>query len=205
MRWLLPRAILLIFIFSAISGASIWIARQQPAPERVAMLHLTDCQLPCWIGITPGVTTMDEAEQKILRVYGNAPNIKIEFIEGDQRFQVKNAITGKVVFDVYLRYSSRDDSKIYSIAILFDNQPPSIGDLITLLGHPTRIAYLYPIDIKPPPVLIYKNYGLAIIYAGTLELNAEISLPVDRLILWTDDMGTLSTPQPWSGFHSYDE
>ncbi|MEP7290650.1 MAG: hypothetical protein ABI835_02655 [Chloroflexota bacterium] len=33
----------------------------QPPPPTLAHLHLTDCTLPCWLGITPGHTHFEEA------------------------------------------------------------------------------------------------------------------------------------------------
>jgi hypothetical protein len=43
------------------------------SPKRVALHHLNDlCKLPCWIGITPGVTMTYEQAQAIVRnVYGD--------------------------------------------------------------------------------------------------------------------------------------
>src|SRR5579859_1219802 len=58
----------------------IFVARQQPLPPRLAMLHLTDCELPCWIGITPGVTPADQVKARIEEVY----DPKIYRIEEDQ-------------------------------------------------------------------------------------------------------------------------
>ena len=35
----------------------------KPAPSSLQALHLDACQLPCWVGITPGKTTLDEARE----------------------------------------------------------------------------------------------------------------------------------------------
>ncbi len=38
-------------------------------PEAVQILHLTDCRLPCWLGIIPGKTSFDEAAQRVSATY----------------------------------------------------------------------------------------------------------------------------------------
>src|SRR5688572_24925895 len=65
MRRLIFSTTALIVVFSLTAPISILIGRHQPLPERVAMLHLTDCELPCWIGIVPGKTTVGEAVERV--------------------------------------------------------------------------------------------------------------------------------------------
>jgi hypothetical protein len=55
-------------------GFAISLGRQQPLPESVALLHLSDCELPCWIGIIPGQTTMRQAHDQIIKTYGGQRN-----------------------------------------------------------------------------------------------------------------------------------
>ena len=69
MRWLCYPVALSVALALFISTAML-IGRAQPLPERVALLHLNDlCKLPCWIGITPGITTVSDAEKRIEKVY----------------------------------------------------------------------------------------------------------------------------------------
>ncbi len=49
-----------LFLTLAI-GAIELVGRQQHIGARLAMLRFTDCAAPCWIGIAPGRTTVDEA------------------------------------------------------------------------------------------------------------------------------------------------
>jgi hypothetical protein len=37
----------------------------QPLPQAMTELHLDECALPCWIGITPGKTTFDDALDRL--------------------------------------------------------------------------------------------------------------------------------------------
>lgn len=50
-------------------SSSILLGRQQPIPPPLAIFRLHDCLLPCWIGIIPGETTVQEAQQIITAVY----------------------------------------------------------------------------------------------------------------------------------------
>jgi len=69
MRYLRYPFALTLLLTAAITGALL-IGRAQPLPDRVAVLHLNDmCKLPCWLGITPGVTTLGEAEKLVQSVY----------------------------------------------------------------------------------------------------------------------------------------
>ncbi len=73
MRRLFTLILILCLIVSAFTGAAILIGQRQPLPEHLAMLHLTDCAPPCWIGIMPGVTTLADAAIRAKTTYGNSP------------------------------------------------------------------------------------------------------------------------------------
>src|SRR5258707_6670431 len=74
-------AVAVTLILTVCIALVILLARRQPLPPRLAMLHLTDCELPCWIGITPGVTPVDQVKARIEAVYGDVSTYRI----GDQK------------------------------------------------------------------------------------------------------------------------
>ena len=53
---------LLIFVVRAFGAA-------QPPPEALAYLHLSDCALPCWLGIVPGETYFTSAVERITTLH----------------------------------------------------------------------------------------------------------------------------------------
>jgi hypothetical protein len=59
---------LILTLVLLITGARA-LGNLQPLPEALAQLHLTDCALPCWLGITPGKTTFEEAVGQVSAVY----------------------------------------------------------------------------------------------------------------------------------------
>lgn len=52
------------------NAMAVLIGRQQPESSILSQMHLTDCELPCWIGIIPGKTTLAEANKRLQAVYG---------------------------------------------------------------------------------------------------------------------------------------
>jgi len=82
-KWLLA----LFLVLFAASSIAVIVGRLQPLPEPIRSLHLTDCRPPCWIGITPGQTTFEEAKQRVREVFGQfaAKNFEIEISIPNQK------------------------------------------------------------------------------------------------------------------------
>jgi len=85
-----------------ICGAHL-TGRLRSVPASIAKLHLTDCAPPCWIGITPGLTTVEAAKDRMIAVYGGQIGVQIRdsgFADRDvSPTTVENAIEGD---DFYL-------------------------------------------------------------------------------------------------------
>src|SRR5262245_2523582 len=72
MKRLLLQTFTLTVLFFLVTSAAMLIGHEQPVPEQVSMLHLGEmCQLPCWIGITPGKTRVSEARLIIAQIYNH--------------------------------------------------------------------------------------------------------------------------------------
>src|SRR5579871_2579767 len=84
--WLVARTLIIIFIAAAAITGAIFIGRQQPTSNRAAFLHLNDCELPCWIGIIPGKTTLTEAENRIRQTYESIPGYQLSQIDNTFTF-----------------------------------------------------------------------------------------------------------------------
>src|SRR5579859_6424791 len=50
-------------------GGALIIGRIQPSPKWMTALHVSDCQLPCWLGIIPGQTSGSETLARIDAVF----------------------------------------------------------------------------------------------------------------------------------------
>lgn len=142
MRRLSTLILTLCLIFTAFTGVAILIGWQQPSPTNLAVLHLTDCAPPCWLGIVPGVTTLDNAILQIKARYTNLPNYQSTFNEYPSAFtvQVINRVNASDSFamSVY-SYGDRRVSSIVFGVYLSENSP-TIAELSNILGMPARIA-----------------------------------------------------------------
>src|SRR5260221_10010058 len=68
--------ILLLFCFLSIYSA-VLLGRKTAVSPAIVMLHLSECILPCWVGIVPGKTTVAEARENIAHVYGENSVYKV--------------------------------------------------------------------------------------------------------------------------------
>src|SRR5260221_3479939 len=153
-------------------------------PESGVMLHLNLCARPCWLGITPGTTTAEEADQRIKKMYPEALSEKASrYIIWDNARQAP--------FSVLL---SADDKHVITMTALalsmawVNSQSVSIGpttltvvDLNTIWGNPRYVWFLacagdwivqYDIDndIGVQPSIGYPNPN------ARLSLNNPVSL-----------------------------
>ena len=69
MQWLIPRMLGLWLALMLVIGASVIIGHQQP--DISSVLQLGNCDLPCWIGIVPGRTTLQEARMRVEQTFGH--------------------------------------------------------------------------------------------------------------------------------------
>jgi hypothetical protein len=148
--WLLMRKLCIVGTTIAVSiGVLIVITRlvgyqQQPSPW-IKTLHLNDCQLPCWIGIAPGETTLEAANALIKAKYGNL----IEEVEGGfdqdaklQKFVINSLLPYK--FSILFSYKENDSTLVVeSLYFVLDEtsaKAPALGDLYGFLGSPNHLA-----------------------------------------------------------------
>src|SRR5689334_21302019 len=82
MHWLFKWIVVSWFALIAGIGTMLLIEHTQPIPERLRMLHLADCAPPCWIGITPGKSTINEARQRLEAVFNRSQDFAITYDRG---------------------------------------------------------------------------------------------------------------------------
>src|SRR5258708_19418668 len=162
MRWLITRPLIMLLLVTVATGVALLLGRAQPMPDQLALLHLGDCQLPCWIGIVPGKTTVGEARQRIKNVYGKISSFAVDETE----------ITScciKIVEDGQLRLlitlntwgNQPDSTGIQLIYLDLVRQRSeltpnlSIADTIGFLGNPNYFVFSPPSGGHFPPTLIY--------------------------------------------------
>ena len=65
----------MVIFFATMVCAAILHGHTQPPSVQIASLHLQDCDPPCWMGITPGVTDITQAKSVIMSAF---PDAKID-------------------------------------------------------------------------------------------------------------------------------
>jgi hypothetical protein len=114
---------------------TIWVGRQQQLPSSVAALHLTNCELPCWIGIIPTKTTMAEAEERIKQIFS------AEFTSNKTHLFAEIKKYNFSIIVRPLRGMYGDDAKVGSISLGIPDpdQYQTVGTILSLWGPPDRI------------------------------------------------------------------
>src|SRR5215207_9444302 len=71
MGGMIGRLMLVFPLLALFSMASLVIGAQQPPSDWADVLRLDNCELPCWIGITPGETPLSDAEARLESAFGD--------------------------------------------------------------------------------------------------------------------------------------
>jgi hypothetical protein len=194
--------------------AFVLIAYTRPLPDKVAMYHLDICRPPCWIGITPGITTLKEAEQQ-LSIYYPESEYKvvqtqpffihtIQSLRHDQTITVRLAtLDGEHVSMITLRSGimTQDGESIYGIAL-------TASDLILQWGNPRYIGF-WSCDghWRPYYNAMQDSYILIRPSKGKLSANSEIGWnnTVREIELFSGTQELAGNPEyhQWQGFQSY--
>ena len=122
----------LTLVFVLLIVAARAIGNAQPPPEALQELHLTDCKLPCWLGIIPGKTTYEEAVRR-MRVY-------YPYIYDPPGAQTVRALIYQPdLSDVDIETYQDAHGIVSQIFITTPNVSDGIalGDVTSLLGAPT--------------------------------------------------------------------
>lgn len=131
MRWLFA---LFLVLFTTTSIAVI-AGRLQPLPEPLRSLHLTDCRPPCWIGITPGQTTFEEAKQRISEVYE-------QYDVNDQNYvwEIEIYIPNQTNLANTVTILADDNGKVDSIYFLLEPIAITHWELLSLWETPSMVV-----------------------------------------------------------------
>jgi len=114
---------------------------QQTAKDPLTILAMKTCEPPCWQDITPGITTLDEANSLIrqISIYPENPDIfapvgifshkdvGVSFHFSESQIKVEIFVNDQGIVD-YIKF------------IFTDRNRPRLGDCINLYGEPQFIG-----------------------------------------------------------------
>lgn len=210
LRHLKCPAALTAILAIAISAAML-IGRAQPLPERIALLHLGDkCELPCWIGITPGTTTFQQARALVLSVF-NAENGYI-VIDRDSLFDIKSTRQTQWDLEVHMVYGQQISPKIYDSLITYIGlnctADMRLGDFVNRVGVPTQAGVFYT-NQGTVYQRMFRQSGT--LYTQIILPEGKVNKPFDMaratygLSMWDESIGKVlpDNIRRWHGFGIY--
>jgi hypothetical protein len=119
--------------------AARFVGGQTHSSSWIKVLHLTDCELPCWIGIVPGETKVEEAETRLKLTYSEG----YKFRQTLKGFEI-TGLDDVYLFDVEFTYwegnlpNQRGFREIK--LLLSERNGLSVTELISMLGSmPQRV------------------------------------------------------------------
>jgi hypothetical protein len=181
------------------------IGKQQPVSPGARLLHLTECELPCWIGIVPNQTRTSEALKQIERVYGHEPTFRI-LNWGTPNAQVDvTDEKGDKFLGITLNYFGPDDPNQADPIVshfALDFQAIAVGELYAALRDPVDVI-LYQQNTVPELILRFHG-GLVHAFVPVLPCNkVGIDSPIRLLLIYgqppTHIPWLLYNPVPWRG------
>jgi hypothetical protein len=200
MRLALKVTLPLLLLSGLLTSGGLWMARQRPALTLDTRLSgLEVCDLPCWAGITPGMTDFDDAPSLIQTSLPlmNSPML----ISGSQI-----NFTANVASDI-------DDSVLYAGQLYY--QEGRVGDvrlnvnlplwyLLDALGQPACVWGRIPASMSSALLVIYwEQEGIstgAVVLASQAH-GLQPDLTVGALFMNLDTGACYSgETRPWVGF-----
>lgn len=208
MRWWIVSILFICPLFTSLSLPLLGARQESISSGWLTLLHLTDCELPCWIGITPGETTIGEAQDWITTTYGDTSLYSLDTqgyssvvtykptgyqlnigFHSDAGAMTENSIVRRIYLAPFIRLGES-----ISRLMLFDVQ--------NILGMPIAVRLATGVE-NPTVVLIYSDQRVSVVVD---DLDCDKVLPDQQVktIVLDDQVATndawLSDPQEWRGF-----
>jgi len=134
-------------VFVTMIGVAKVVGASHPIPQTVAALRLGECELPCWIGIIPGVTRMEEVQGLVMSTGASGS------------FRVTGSVSpqGILIGDYRLRREEQS-SAVISIAfsegrvnqVMILAREITLGDLILTYGIPSCQSSAWDLYYETP-------------------------------------------------------
>src|SRR5690606_7961956 len=190
MQKLLLYALAIFTVCAFFVGGAQWVGARQPQPALVEGLRLTECALPCWIGITPGQTTMEQAYTRLAEAFhytrtGNQ-------IEADRFRNLHFFIpVNSPVRALPVTLHTLEDKVTLVQLVITDRRRLTFADIILAYGAPTCVMYT-----ETPVFVGWKLYyetpeGVAEIDAyASADDSIEYTQQVYSIVLRGSDTGS---------------
>jgi hypothetical protein len=134
MRKLIGMTLALFALLALLVTVAYAFPLRHAVPPLLRELHLTDCQPPCWAGITVGETTLDDAYQRLTDTFAGRADATLH--RGGDNITLTAGLGTKHMYVAAL-YASRDGT-ITQISLVTDRVDGlMMADVVNALGPPT--------------------------------------------------------------------
>ncbi len=212
MRSLRIYALCLPLLLSVFIGAALLVGLRQAPSDWAKLLRLDDCQLPCWIGIEPGKTTLPEAERHIEDVFQDTSLYTLEKF-GSGGYSITYKPTGFGLRTNFMAAYGADDaaqSVIYIINLMpygatsFFQTGPGVAELYDGLGEVEGLQRVIGMnDFRLN--LFFKNRQVDVFFDEPHCDKVNLSQGITTISISAQtprtNAGLLSAPSPWQGFN----
>jgi hypothetical protein len=198
MKRLFAWVLLLFLLLTTGIALARSVGHRQPIPEGIALLHLTDCELPCWADTILGKTPQETSRIRIVEAFSSfdvhAPSNNPSLVVICEK-NVSPDTCGIVVLTV----ASKGATQVIYIGV--SRSGPRLGDIINFYGTPSCSVFHTGIG------RIVANYNKD--HAHPIEISVGFDRrdpfePITDLILSNsrDEARCVNSDPFWSGFTS---
>ena len=217
MRHVIRYSVLVLLFFALITASLALLGRQQPAPTLVQMLHLTDCALPCWIGIIPGKTTLADARTRIIDVFGHSGDlVTFDLISAPGLVWINVERPKDPVGVLLITMTAHDNRMVDAITFDFSSiylrDRLHLADVVNVLGVPSRVMLpIYPNKSGKSMgefSVLYGNNQSGLIATALLNNPIDWEEEIQLLVLYGRGqmpIDPFSESHRWHGFGSLEQ
>jgi len=141
----LTRVILgLQLAFTLLVAVVVLYGRMQSVPEKIAVLHMSQCTPPCWNGITPGVTQIDRANQLLHSEFDLADYASFFETSGQTYLDLYHSETGVPCITIGIDGMQTRPNTVNEIMFVFHTETGcasfDIWDMVAFFGTPDYVV-----------------------------------------------------------------
>jgi hypothetical protein len=195
--------LLLVYPLLATFGlAAVVVGLRQPPSAWNDTLRLNDCELPCWIGITPGQTEIVDAKAIVVEAFADTSRYEVETDDFSSRwasYQITDRRSGERL-GVYLETGGGTQTQAIGLILpATTTYIPTIPELSAVLGEVSGIRHLTNMGEGFATRLWFRGGSVVIELQYRRCGRVDMNTPVREIYL-IGDSAAFAQADSWQGF-----
>jgi hypothetical protein len=202
MQAIMTRMLLVYPLLALVGFAAVVVGLRQPPSAWSDTLRLNDCELPCWIGITPGQTEIADAKALVEQAFADASRYIVEKQDFTGRWATYLITHRNGGDQVGIYLETRDGTYTQAIGLILPattTHIPTIPELSPSLGDVSGIRHLTNMGERFATRLWFRDGSVVIELqyrrCGRVDMNAPV-----REIYLVGDSSAFAQADSWQGF-----